>query len=79
LSGAAVRSAKQLSFPSISSAQGRAIGWLDGLSIPATSTRKEAALKIHQLHDRSRLYFTWATQAGAPASPTRRHGQAARR
>ena len=68
-SGAAVRSARQMKLPVhfVVPKEG-AIGWLDGLSVPASSTRKEAALKFINYMIDPAFYFTWATTAGAPAS-----------
>jgi hypothetical protein len=44
------------------------IGWLDGLSIPATSTKKDAALAfINYMIDPASM-IDWATNVGAPAS-----------
>jgi spermidine/putrescine transport system substrate-binding protein len=44
-----------------------AIGWLDGLSIPATSTRKEAAAQFIDWMIDPEFYTKWAAE-GAPAS-----------
>lgn len=68
-SGAAVRSKKKNNLPVdfIVPKEG-AIGWLDGLSIPASSTKKDAALKFLNYMIDPKFYVTWSTQAGAPAS-----------
>lgn len=44
-----------------------AIGWLDGLSIPATSTNKAAAAQFIDYMIDPTFYVTWAAE-GAPAS-----------
>lgn len=45
-----------------------AIAWLDGLSLPASSTHKDAALTfINYMIDPS-FYVPWSTNVGAPAS-----------
>jgi spermidine/putrescine transport system substrate-binding protein len=67
-SGAVARSIRQHKLPVefIVPKEG-AIGWLDGLSIPASSTKKDAARKfINYMVDPS-FYAGWA-KAGAPAS-----------
>ena len=68
-SGAAVRSKKQSKLPVefIVPKEG-AIGWLDGLSIPKSSKKKDAALKFINYMIDPKFYVTWATVAGAPAS-----------
>jgi spermidine/putrescine transport system substrate-binding protein len=68
-SGAAVRSIHQNHLPVefIVPKEG-AIGWLDSLAIPATSTKKDDALKFLNYMIDPTFYFTWATTAGAPAS-----------
>jgi spermidine/putrescine transport system substrate-binding protein len=68
-SGAAARSVKVHKLPVdfIVPKEG-AIGWLDGLSVPASSKKKEAALKFINYMIDPKFYVTWATQAGAPAS-----------
>jgi len=44
-----------------------AIGWLDGLSIPSTSTKKPAAMQFLNYMIEPKFYVAWA-QIGAPAS-----------
>src|SRR5882724_3308184 len=68
-SGAAARSIKVHNLPVdfIVPKEG-AIGWLDGLSVPASSSKKPAALQFINYMIDSKFYVTWATQAGAPAS-----------
>jgi spermidine/putrescine transport system substrate-binding protein len=68
-SGAAVRAAKRhnLAVDFVVPKEG-AIGWLDGLSVPSKSTKKEAALKFINYMIDAKFYVTWATTAGAPAS-----------
>jgi spermidine/putrescine transport system substrate-binding protein len=45
-----------------------AISWLDGLSVPNTSTRKAAAYKFINFMIDPGFYVEWATKVGAPAS-----------
>jgi spermidine/putrescine transport system substrate-binding protein len=45
-----------------------AIGWLDGLSIPATAKHKAAGLKFINFMIDPRFYVQWAESAGAAAS-----------
>lgn len=68
-SGAAARSVKVHKLPVdfIVPKEG-AIGWLDGLSVPASSSKKQAALQFINYMIDPTFYVTWATQAGAPAS-----------
>jgi spermidine/putrescine transport system substrate-binding protein len=68
-SGAAARSVKVHKLPVdfVVPKEG-AIGWLDGLSIPASSSKKPAALQFINYMIDPKFYVTWATQAGAPAS-----------
>jgi spermidine/putrescine transport system substrate-binding protein len=68
-SGAAVRSKKQSKLPVdfIVPKEG-AIGWLDGLSIPKSSKKRDSALKFINYMVDPKFYVTWATVAGAPAS-----------
>jgi spermidine/putrescine transport system substrate-binding protein len=68
-SGAAVRSKKKSNLPVdfIVPKQG-AIGWLDGLSVPSSSTKKAAALRFINYMIDPGFYVTWSTQIGAPAS-----------
>ncbi len=68
-SGAAVRSIKQHKLPVefIVPKEG-AIGWLDSLAIPTSSTRKDDALKFINYMIDPVFYLTWAKEAGAPAS-----------
>jgi spermidine/putrescine transport system substrate-binding protein len=68
-SGAAVRSQRRLKLPVdfVVPKEG-AIGWLDGLSIPSTSTKKEAAYAFINYMIDPQFYVEWATKTGAPAS-----------
>ncbi len=45
-----------------------AIGWLDNLCIPSTSTKKEMGLTFINYMVDPKFYNTWATSLGAPAS-----------
>ena len=45
-----------------------AIGWLDTLCVPATSTKKEAGLKFINYMIDPTFYVAWVTGSGAPAS-----------
>ena len=66
-SGSASRSiAKGLPIKFVVPQEG-AIGWLDGLSIPASSTRKEAAAAFIDWMIDPSFYVRWA-ESGAPAS-----------
>ncbi|GLS22140.1 spermidine/putrescine ABC transporter substrate-binding protein [Labrys miyagiensis] len=68
-SGAVVRSIRQAKLPVefVVPKEG-AIGWLDSLAVPATSSKKDDALKfINYMIDPS-FYKTWTGVAGAPAS-----------
>jgi len=44
------------------------IGWLDSLSVPATSTNPDAGLAFINYMIDPDFYFQWATKVGAPAS-----------
>ncbi len=68
-SGAAVRSQKRLHLPVdfVVPKEG-AIGWLDSLAVPATSTHKESAYAFINYMIDPGFYVEWATKAGAPAS-----------
>ncbi|CAM5769606.1 spermidine/putrescine ABC transporter substrate-binding protein [Labrys miyagiensis] len=68
-SGAAVRSIRQHNLPVefIVPKEG-AIGWLDSLAVPVSSTKKEDALKFINYMIDPTFYLTWAKEAGAPAS-----------
>ncbi|RFB78676.1 ABC transporter substrate-binding protein [Methylovirgula sp. 4M-Z18] len=68
-SGAAVRSIRQHNLPVefIVPKEG-AIGWLDSLAVPTTSKNKAEALKFLNYMIDPTFYFTWAKEAGAPAS-----------
>ena len=68
-SGAAVRSIRQHKLPVefIVPKEG-AIGWLDSLAVPTSSTKKEDALKFLNYMIDPTFYLTWAKEAGAPAS-----------
>jgi spermidine/putrescine transport system substrate-binding protein len=67
-SGAAVRSLRQHKLPVefVIPKEG-AIGWLDGLSIPASSTKKDAARQFLNYMIDPKFYLAWA-KTGAPAS-----------
>jgi spermidine/putrescine transport system substrate-binding protein len=68
-SGAAVRSKKTFGLPvGFSIPKEGAIGWLDSLTVPATSTHKEEALKFINWMIDPEFYVEWATTVGAPAS-----------
>jgi spermidine/putrescine transport system substrate-binding protein len=68
-SGAAVRSAKTFGLPvGFAIPEEGAIGWLDSLAVPATSTKKEDALKFINYMIDPEFYVEWATTVGAPAS-----------
>ncbi len=45
-----------------------AIGWLDTLCIPASSTRKDLGLQFIDYMIDPKFYYEWATTLGAPAS-----------
>jgi spermidine/putrescine transport system substrate-binding protein len=68
-SGAAARSVKlhKLPLDYIVPKEG-AIGWLDSLAIPVTSTKKDAGLKFINYMIDPKFYTTWEAQSGAPAS-----------
>lgn len=68
-SGAAVRSRRNFKLPVefIVPKEG-AVGWLDGLCVPASSTKADAAFTfINNMIDPT-FYLRWATEIGAPAS-----------
>jgi spermidine/putrescine transport system substrate-binding protein len=68
-SGASVRSRRNSKLPVefVVPKEG-GIGWLDSLSVPATSTKKDAALAFIDYMIDPGFYVDWATKAGAPAS-----------
>jgi spermidine/putrescine transport system substrate-binding protein len=68
-SGAAVRSQRnfKLAVDFIVPKEG-GIGWIDGLSMPATSTKKDSALAFINYMIDPGFYDYWATNVGAPAS-----------
>lgn len=68
-SGAAVRSRVNSKIPVefVVPKEG-AIGWLDSLSIPKTSSNQDAAYKFINYMISPDFYYTWATKVGAPAS-----------
>jgi len=68
-SGAAARSIKihKLPFDFVVPKEG-AIGWLDTLAVPSSSTKKAAALQFINYMIDPKFYTTWTTQSGAPAS-----------
>jgi spermidine/putrescine transport system substrate-binding protein len=68
-SGAAVRSKRTFGLPvSFTVPEEGAIGWLDSLTVPASSTKKEAALAFINYMISPEFYVEWATNVGAPAS-----------
>ena len=68
-SGASVRSKRNFKLPVefIVPKEG-AIGWLDSLTIPATSNNKDAAKTFINYMIDPGFYVEWATKVGAPAS-----------
>jgi spermidine/putrescine transport system substrate-binding protein len=68
-SGASVRSRKVFKLPLVFTIPKEgAIGWLDSLTVPASSTKKdEARTFINYMIDPD-FYYQWATTVGAPAS-----------
>lgn len=68
-SGAAIRSKRNSNLPVefVVPKEG-AIGWLDSLSIPKTSTNQDAAYQFINYMIDPDFYYTWATKVGAPAS-----------
>jgi len=68
-SGASARSRKTFNLPvNFVIPKEGAIGWLDSLGVPASSTKKADALAfINNLIDPA-FYVDWATKVGAPAS-----------
>jgi len=68
-SGSAVRSRRNSKLPVefIVPKEG-AIGWLDSLSIPASSSNQDAAYKFINFMIDPGFYYEWATKVGAPAS-----------
>ncbi|TPW25825.1 ABC transporter substrate-binding protein [Pararhizobium mangrovi] len=68
-SGAAVRSKRNFGLPVefVVPKEG-AIGWLDSLSIPKTSSNQDAAYKFINYMIDPDFYYTWATKVGSPAS-----------
>jgi spermidine/putrescine transport system substrate-binding protein len=68
-SGAAIRSKRTFNLPVefVVPKEG-ALGWLDGLHVPATSERKEDALAFINWMIDPRFYVEWSTKVGAPAS-----------
>lgn len=68
-SGGAVRSIRRYKLPLayIVPKEG-AIGWLDSLTIPASSTKKDAAAKFINYMIDPDFYVQWVAKAGAPAS-----------
>jgi spermidine/putrescine transport system substrate-binding protein len=68
-SGAAVRSKRNFKLPvSFTVPKEGAIGWLDTIAIPATSTRQAAAKAFINYMIDPAFYMEWATKVGAPAS-----------
>jgi spermidine/putrescine transport system substrate-binding protein len=68
-SGGAVRSIRRYKLPLayIVPKEG-AIGWLDALTIPASSTKQDAAAQFINYMIDPGFYVQWVTKAGAPAS-----------
>lgn len=68
-SGAAVRSRKNSNLPVdfVVPKEG-GIGWLDSLTIPATSTNVDSAMQFINYMIDPTFYVEWATKIGAPAS-----------
>jgi spermidine/putrescine transport system substrate-binding protein len=68
-SGGAVRSIRRYKLPLayIVPKEG-AIGWLDSLTVPASSTKKDAALQFINYMIDPGFYVQWVEKAGAPAS-----------
>jgi spermidine/putrescine transport system substrate-binding protein len=68
-SGAAVRSKRNSHLPVefVVPKEG-GIGWLDSLSIPATSANPDAGLAFINFMIDPDFYYEWATKVGAPAS-----------
>jgi spermidine/putrescine transport system substrate-binding protein len=68
-SGACVRSQRHYKLPVdfIVPKEG-AIGWLDNLCIPATSSKKDLGLTFINFMIDPKFYVEWATKVGAPAS-----------
>ncbi|MGF1623322.1 MAG: PotD/PotF family extracellular solute-binding protein [Alphaproteobacteria bacterium] len=68
-SGAAVRAIQEFDLPVefVVPKEG-AIGWLDILAVPVSSTAKDEALAFIDYMIDPDFYVTWATTAGAPAS-----------
>jgi spermidine/putrescine transport system substrate-binding protein len=68
-SGGAVRSIRRYKLPLayIVPKEG-AIGWLDSLTVPASSTKKDAALAFINYMIDPGFYVQWVAKAGAPAS-----------
>jgi spermidine/putrescine transport system substrate-binding protein len=79
-SGAAARSKKSFSLPVdfVIPREG-AVGWLDSLGVPASSTKKEDALAFINYMIDPGFYVEWATKVGAPASATHRPWMPCRR
>jgi spermidine/putrescine transport system substrate-binding protein len=68
-SGATVRSIREHKLPvDFGVPKEGALGWLDSLAIPATSTKKDDALKFLNYMIDPAFYLTWAKESGAPAS-----------
>lgn len=68
-SGASVRSRKVFKLPLVfTMPKEGAIGWLDSLTVPASSTKKDEALAFINYMIDPDFYYQWATTVGAPAS-----------
>ncbi len=68
-SGASARSKKSFGLPvKFAIPKEGAIGWLDSLGVPASSTKKQDALQFINYMIDPAFYVQWATTVGAPAS-----------
>jgi spermidine/putrescine transport system substrate-binding protein len=68
-SGGAIRSRRKSRLPvDFIMAKEGAIGWVDTLTIPKSSTKPDAAYAFLNYMIDPEFYYEWATKAGAPAS-----------
>ena len=68
-SGGAIRSVRRYKLPvDFSVPKEGAIGWLDSLTVPATSTKQASALAFINYMIDPGFYTQWVAKAGAPAS-----------
>ena len=68
-SGAVVRSQNMKKLPvDFTIPKEGAIGWLDNLCIPASSSKKDLGLQFINYMVDQKFYYEWATTLGAPAS-----------